>query len=76
MSSVIPSAETAKQVLYDSLLTTGGAMAIAFAAVKLFGERFGIPMSMNGAIMFAIAIFLGNLFVNLLQRKNWIKEDM
>ena len=50
--------------------------AIAFVAMKAFGERFGIPMNVNGAIMFAIAIFLGNLVVNYLQRAKWVKEDL
>ena len=76
MSSIIPSMETAKQVAFDSILTTGGVMAIAFAAAKLFGERFGINISMNGTVMLAAVVFLGNLLVNLLQRNKWIKEDL
>ena len=76
MSSVIPSAEVAKLVLYDSVLTTGGTIAIAFAAAKLFREKLGIPMSVNGAIMFAIAIFLGNLLVNFFVRMKWIEGDL
>ena len=75
MSSIIPSMETAKQVAFDSILTTGGVMAIAFAAAKLFGERFGINISMNG-VMLAAVVFLGNLLVNLLQKSKWIKEDL
>ena len=75
MSSIIPSTETAKQVAFDSILTTG-VMAIAFAAAKLFGERFGINISMNGAVMLAAVVYLGNLLVNLLQRNKWIKEDL
>ena len=74
--SILPSMEVAKQIAWDSVLTTGGVLVVAFAAVKIFGERFGIAMSKNGIIMLALAKFLGNLFVNFLQKNIWIKEDL
>ena len=74
--SLIPTTEEAKQVLYDSVLTSAGAIAVAYAAYKMFGEKLEIPMTTNGMIMFTIAVFLGNMIVSLMQKKKWIKEDL
>ena len=76
MTSLIPSMNTTKEVAFDSVPTTGGVMAMAFAASKLFGEKFGITISVNGFVMLAIAVFLGNLLVNLAQRNKWVREDL
>ena len=51
-------------------------MAVAFAAMKIFGQRLGVPMSMNGAIMFDVAVFLGNVLINYLQRAKYISPDL
>ena len=66
----------AKQIAWDSALATGGALLVGFVAIKIFGQHLGVPMSMNGVIMFAMAIFLGNLVVNWLQKEKYIQADI
>ena len=68
--------EQVRQIGWDSALTALGAMGVAFVAMKVSRERVGIPMSMNGALMFALAVFLGNLPINYLQKAKYIQADL
>ena len=65
-----------KQIGYDSVLTSGGTLLVAFAAMKLMGERMGVLLSTRGMFMLALAIFLRNIFVNWLQKSKYISPDL
>ena len=59
MSSILSTMDQAKQIAWDTMLTTAWAAAVGYAALKIFGEKLGTPMTINGGLMLALAIFVG-----------------
>ena len=76
MGSLIPDSKQLNEILYESALTTAGAIAVAFAVQKAFGKRLGVSMTMEGALMLAAAIAGGTVIVNYLQAEKYLPEEL
>ena len=66
----------AKPIAWDTLLTTALPVAVGYAALRIFGEKLGTSMTINGGLTLALGIFVGTLIVKFFQKKKWVPKDI
>ena len=76
MSGMIPSAAEAKEIVYDSFVTTCGAIAVTYGVKKPTGKNLGVPMTLENGVMLASAIAGGTVITRYLKSQKLLPEEV